>query len=659
MKRILTALFAILLTASLALAQAPPQTGVYTFQGQGNLPQIISSLGNPSPNAVPFGNTAGTYSLLVPFGDVTESLGDFLVIGAHYGTQVCSTSPCNVTAAVVECNATSGPITVQLPGAGGTGFFTWVLKTDGTANACNITRAGSDTINFSASAIAITNQAQSILLDDEVTGNWVAIAPPIAGSTGGMLSATLNFNNYSGINVNTIQLVQLAPPSGVTAGASCSSSCSTLYTYEVTCAGDASTETTPSLTVTTSNNATLSSSNFNTIGWNAESSCHGGFNVYGRIGGSLGKLGNTGGNSFVDNGSASVGAAPPSANSTGTILAPSVVLTNSNSADPAVVVNASTGQTGDLEDWNIGGTNYAVLNTLGFSLLQGLNFSVAGSSLLFGPVVAQAGTTVKGGQSQTGSLIVTAIGTPSAAAIVSGFTAGTTDYYYCVAQDKNAKDTIPSQSAIGTTGTTGTMACGGQTGALKYYLLRTASSTPPTGTGNYLVGSCTTTTGVACNVADAGNTLTSFTVQAFDQTANLTGYYTGNTTYYLRGSGAGNYTTTSSSPVAVDATNLEQAVTIPVGYKLLISAAGTGEAPSGEILIIGIADVTSGVVSLASDEIATSSQIPFAMNYVMNGDGNSHTIGLVFTSFSSGTSTVINSAAYLSPQMTLELIPSN
>jgi hypothetical protein len=121
----------------------------------------------------------------------------------------------------------------------------------------------------------------------------------------------------------------------------------------------------------------------------------------------------------------------------------------------------------------------------------------------------------------------TQIGTPSAPSIVSGFTGGATDYYFCEAEDGNGNHTLAS-TGTGTTGTTGTMSCGGQTGALKYDLLRTASSTVPVGTTTLLVGSCTTTSGVSCNVSDAANTLTTFgSPSSVDQTGAM-GWMFGN-----------------------------------------------------------------------------------------------------------------------------------
>jgi hypothetical protein len=130
-----------------------------------------------------------------------------------------------------------------------------------------------------------------------------------------------------------------------------------------------------------------------------------------------------------------------------------------------------------------------------------------------------------GGLNSTGSITSTRVGTPNAPSISSGFTSGTTDYYFCVAGDKNASiynfTSVPS-TGTGTTGTTGVMSCGGQAGALKYYLLRTSSSTVPLGQANTLVGSCTPATpGVACTISDAANSLTAFFAQNTDMTGAI------------------------------------------------------------------------------------------------------------------------------------------
>jgi hypothetical protein len=107
---------------------------------------------------------------------------------------------------------------------------------------------------------------------------------------------------------------------------------------------------------------------------------------------------------------------------------------------------------------------------------------------------------------------------PAAPSIVSGFTVGTTDYYFCVAGDTNADTSnglglTPQSTSTGTTATTGTMSCPGVTGALKLYLLRAATPTLTNGAQSVQVAVCTTTSGVGCNMSDAANAPSSFFVQ--------------------------------------------------------------------------------------------------------------------------------------------------
>lgn len=116
-----------------------------------------------------------------------------------------------------------------------------------------------------------------------------------------------NLNYLSLLQVGGLGLVQQSPPSSVTATATCSGTCATTYTYEVTCVSDSG-ETTPSAQVTATNSNPLTSSNTNTINWATQAGCIDGYNVYGRISGSLGLIGTVSSPStttFVDNGSAS------------------------------------------------------------------------------------------------------------------------------------------------------------------------------------------------------------------------------------------------------------------------------------------------------------------------------------------------------------------
>jgi hypothetical protein len=131
---------------------------------------------------------------------------------------------------------------------------------------------------------------------------------------------------------------------------------------------------------------------------------------------------------------------------------------------------------------------------------------------------SSTGYTANGGVASVGSIAISPVTVPAAPSIVSGFTGGTTDYYYCAAGDINVNPAnglglTPLSSPTGTTATTGTMSCPGETGALKLYLLRYTANTVPTGAQSVLVASCSVTSGTGCNLSDAANSPTSFFVQ--------------------------------------------------------------------------------------------------------------------------------------------------
>lgn len=389
---------ALLLCSNFALAQAPPSTGAYSFQGQGNLAQVFSSLANPQSGQVPFGTKLGSYSLLVPFGDLSPgtALGQFNVIGLHFGTQTCSSSPCAISAAMVLCNASTGPITIQLPGANGTGFFTAVEKTDLTANACIVTAAGSDTITGIPS-ISLTTPFLPILLDDSAQGAWFAGLLGLAtGSTSGgnfPLLANGDFNNFAGINIGGLALVKQPAPSNFVATATCSGTCATTYTYQVSCLtafGENGNINGAPDTTTATNAASLSVSNNNSLAWTFQPQCRSGYNIYGRLGGALGLLTTLPQTTttFVDNGS---------------IVNPanSYTFSFSSAAFPAVQI------------WDLQGA----------ALSSSVDVNVAGSGALISMPIAAVTTTA------TNDLQVAIWGTDKTAGAVTGpgsFTSTTT-----------------------------------------------------------------------------------------------------------------------------------------------------------------------------------------------------------------------------------------
>lgn len=129
-----------------------------------------------------------------------------------------------------------------------------------------------------------------------------------------------------------------------------------------------------------------------------------------------------------------------------------------------------------------------------------------------------------------------------------------------------------------------------------------------------------------------------------------------------KGSGGGNYTSASTSYVAVDGTNLLYTVTIPTGWKLAIAARGDVTSATAAVLT-GVAIADGGVVIVETQVTPATVNVvaaPFALAWVVNGDGASHTIDLRYKTSNAADSVVIaNAAATLTPTMVFTLMPSN
>jgi hypothetical protein len=129
------------------------------------------------------------------------------------------------------------------------------------------------------------------------------------------------------------------------------------------------------------------------------------------------------------------------------------------------------------------------------------------------------------------------------------------------------------------------------------------------------------------------------------------------------GSGGGNYTTTSTSYVDMDGTNLAYTVTIPIGYKLhVVASMSVGNSSNQAGCIVCIADSTTTLVQNESNfnlTAAANSTYPLSLNTIINGDGNSHTVKLRFATPNIGTAFAQNSSATLTPMMTFILCPSS
>lgn len=305
-----------------AAARAQSPGGGFTCQGGPDLCPIIGTLGNPQVNQIPVGNGQLGYSLITPSGDITpnpSTLGSYNVSGLHLGIQICSTSPCTAVMANVQCAASNGPIIIQLPGAAGTGFFSIIAKTDTTVNSCTVKPASSDLINGSSTPLTLLVPNQTVQLIDRTAGNWQANGYAAAAGGGLSITGTLNANNFSAINLNNATLVARQAPANLTLTSTCTGACSTAYSYEVSCLGDSG-QTQASNPAVTSNNLPVAGNSV-TVQWNAEPGCYNGYDVYGRVAGSIGLIGTTTSTSFVDTGSVVPGAAPPAANTTGTLKA--------------------------------------------------------------------------------------------------------------------------------------------------------------------------------------------------------------------------------------------------------------------------------------------------------------------------------------------------
>jgi hypothetical protein len=120
-----------------------------------------------------------------------------------------------------------------------------------------------------------------------------------------------------------------------------------------------------------------------------------------------------------------------------------------------------------------------------------------------------------------------------------------------------------------------------------------------------------------------------------------------------KGSGAGDYTTTSASDVDVDATNLAYTVVIPSGKKVVILATGVDMNSLASPIQAGvaIAEDTTTIVDLPIT-VADGANAPFVLSTVVAGTGASKIYKLRFRSNGSATFTIRNSSAAVAPRLT-------
>lgn len=439
------------------------------------------------------------------------------------------------------------------------------------------------------------------------------------------LTSTANFNNFSGTNINTLNTVRLTAPAGVAATPTCSGGCSTTYTYEVSCLDDNSTQTLASAPVTAANQSPLTGAFFNTITWTNEAACHSGYNIYGRLGGSLGIVGTVGAGvtTFVDNSASAPGATPPTINTTGVYNGALGALTTTgdipyeNSSLTTARLPANTAQLATPAFGNSNVTNFGTTGATTYTYFLVCNDGVGGKTI---PSASGATTT---GNASLSSLNYNIITFPQNTG--------------CASFDVLKTDTAHSVSLANTGGS---------------YLDQGAAASPYTAPG------ANTTQTIKCLTSiDTGGAPQPPTYSACGNGVSATTQVT----YLLQGSGAGNYTTTSGSYAPIDGTNLQKIIVIPVGFKLVVNATGEFQITTGNTGNIAIFDGSTNLqTEQNSNPTASSLTQPFALTSVITGDGNLHTIALEFDSQGGATLTSPNvTATSRFPVVTLQLVQSN
>lgn len=148
---------------------------------------------------------------------------------------------------------------------------------------------------------------------------------------------------------------------------------------------------------------------------------------------------------------------------------------------------------------------------------------------------------------------------------------------------------------------------------------------------------------------------------------NLNGaysYITTPTTKAKNGSGAGNYTTISTTYTAVDATNLNLSIIVPPGYVLICHVSGSIQSNTGAVVVNTaiVVDPSTANTVLAECITAGSAGFPcaFVLDTVYTGvDNNAHVIQLQYkTTNASDSASINNTSVTSSPKMIFFLTPS-
>jgi hypothetical protein len=152
-------------------------------------------------------------------GDLGSSYPNPTAVAAHWTQKslLFAGSPYTVLATDTEinCDASGGAVTINLPASTGGGKNYFFIKTDNSANACTVTRAGADTIEGSATVV-LTSQYDSLLLADAAAASWLKISPKTPGVSGNLIfnssgipgavtnSTVTNGSDASGASINQV-----------------------------------------------------------------------------------------------------------------------------------------------------------------------------------------------------------------------------------------------------------------------------------------------------------------------------------------------------------------------------------------------------------------------------------------------------------------------
>lgn len=189
--------------------------------------------------------------------------------------------------------------------------------------------------------------------------------------------------------------------------------------------------------------------------------------------------------------------------------------------------------------------------------------------------------------------------------------------------------------------------------------LTSPTITSPTISNPSITGGIIVSSTINSSSATALNCASGCTLQGGIINGTTTG--TGIPTITLKkGSGSGNYTTASTSYVDVDAANLGYTVTIPIGWKLAVSASGDISVLTAAALVSASLFDGSTLVETEINPNVAAAIFQFNLNWSITGDGNSHTVKLQYkTGNASDSVQVINTSATLIPTMVFILSPSN